>query len=101
MKLSELARLTGANVDGAFNDVEITGAAGLDDAGPTDVSFLANPRYTAKVNTTRAALVSSRTNLCGPDSRIGGDRFINHRSGNSAGWRRRRDWTIVSDRRRR
>src|SRR6267143_1956177 len=57
MKLSELARLTGANVDGAFNDVEITGAAGLDDAGPTDVSFLANPRYTAKVNTTRAAAV--------------------------------------------
>src|SRR5882762_9202005 len=57
MKLSELARLTGANVDGGFNDVEITGAAGLDDAGPTDVSFLANPRYTAKVNTTRAAAV--------------------------------------------
>src|SRR6266404_736260 len=57
MKLSELARLTGANVDGGFNDVEITGAAGLDDAGPSDVSFLANPRYTGKVNTTRAAAV--------------------------------------------
>jgi len=57
MKLSELARLTGASVDGGFNDIEITGAAGLDDAGPSDVSFLANPRYTAKVNTTRAAAV--------------------------------------------
>ena len=57
MKLSELARLTGASVDGGFNDIEITGAAGLDDAGPADVSFLANPRYTAKVNTTRAAAV--------------------------------------------
>jgi UDP-3-O-[3-hydroxymyristoyl] glucosamine N-acyltransferase len=57
MKLSDLARLTGATVDGDRNNVEITGAAGLDDAGPSDVSFLANPRYTAKVNTTRAAAV--------------------------------------------
>lgn len=57
MKLSELARLTGASVDGGVSDVEITGAAGLDDAGPSDVSFLANPRYTAKVKTTRAAAV--------------------------------------------
>jgi UDP-3-O-[3-hydroxymyristoyl] glucosamine N-acyltransferase len=57
MKLSELARLTGASVDGDLNSIEISGAAGLDDAGPSDVSFLANPRYTAKVNTTRAAAV--------------------------------------------
>jgi UDP-3-O-[3-hydroxymyristoyl] glucosamine N-acyltransferase len=56
MKLSELAKLTGASVDGG-NSIEITGAAGLEDAGPSDVSFLANPRYTAKVNTTRAAAV--------------------------------------------
>ena len=57
MKLSELASLTGATIDGGVNDIEITGAAGLDDAGPSDVSFLANPRYTAKVKTTRAAAV--------------------------------------------
>lgn len=57
MKLSELARLTNANIDGGAKDIEITGAAGLDDAGPSDVSFLANPRYTAKVKTTRAAAV--------------------------------------------
>ncbi|HBB88576.1 MAG TPA: UDP-3-O-(3-hydroxymyristoyl)glucosamine N-acyltransferase [Blastocatellia bacterium] len=57
MKLLELARLTGASVDGVLDTIEITGAAGLDDAGPSDVSFLANPRYTAKVNTTRAAAV--------------------------------------------
>jgi UDP-3-O-[3-hydroxymyristoyl] glucosamine N-acyltransferase len=57
MKLSELARLTGASVEAGSNDIEITGAAGLDDAAPTEVSFLANPRYTAKVNTTRAAAV--------------------------------------------
>ncbi|MEP6741650.1 MAG: UDP-3-O-(3-hydroxymyristoyl)glucosamine N-acyltransferase [bacterium] len=57
MKLSELAKLTGARVDGNLNDLEITGAAGLDAAGPSEVSFLANPRYTAKVRTTRAAAV--------------------------------------------
>ncbi len=57
MKLSELANLTGARIEGNLNDTEITGAAGLDNAGPADVSFLANPRYTAKVNTTQAAAV--------------------------------------------
>ncbi|MFN2497617.1 MAG: UDP-3-O-(3-hydroxymyristoyl)glucosamine N-acyltransferase [Pyrinomonadaceae bacterium] len=57
MKLSELAKLTLATIDGGVNDIEITGAAGLDNAGPSDVSFLANPRYTAKVNTTHAAAV--------------------------------------------
>ena len=37
--------------------MEITGAAGLDDAKAGDVSFLANPRYTPKVNTTRASAI--------------------------------------------
>jgi UDP-3-O-[3-hydroxymyristoyl] glucosamine N-acyltransferase len=57
MKLSELASLTGARLDGMSADLDITGAAGLDDAVPGQVSFLANPRYTPKVNTTRASAV--------------------------------------------
>ena len=57
MKLSELARLTGARVEERFNDTEITGAAGLDDAAPGHVTFLANPRYTPRVQTTRASAV--------------------------------------------
>ena len=57
MKLSGLAALTTARLDDAATDVEITGAAGLDDAGEGDVTFLANPRYTPKVNTTRAAAI--------------------------------------------
>src|SRR5688572_7300420 len=56
MKLSELAAQTGARIDGDA-DVEITGAAGLDDATPGHVTFLANPRYTPKVNTTRASAI--------------------------------------------
>ncbi|HEX8719831.1 MAG TPA: UDP-3-O-(3-hydroxymyristoyl)glucosamine N-acyltransferase [Pyrinomonadaceae bacterium] len=57
MKLSELARLTGARVEEKFGDVEIKGAAGLDEAGPGHVTFLANPRYTPRVRTTRASAV--------------------------------------------
>jgi UDP-3-O-[3-hydroxymyristoyl] glucosamine N-acyltransferase len=57
MKLSELARLTGARVEEKFNDVEVTGAAGLDEAVAGQVAFLANPRYTPRVQTTRATAV--------------------------------------------
>jgi UDP-3-O-[3-hydroxymyristoyl] glucosamine N-acyltransferase len=57
MKLSELARLTGARVEEKFNDLDITGAAGLDDAEAGHVTFLANPRYTPRVQTTRASAV--------------------------------------------
>ncbi|MEP6568787.1 MAG: UDP-3-O-(3-hydroxymyristoyl)glucosamine N-acyltransferase [Acidobacteriota bacterium] len=57
MKFSELAALTAARVDESSADIDITGAAGLDDAKPGDISFLANPRYTPKVNTTQASAV--------------------------------------------
>ncbi len=57
MKLSELAALTSASVDEKFANVEIAGAAGLDDAGPGDVTFLANPRYTPRINSTKAAAI--------------------------------------------
>ena len=57
MKLSELARLTGARVEEKFSDIEVVGAAGLDDAEQGQVTFLANPRYTPRVQTTRASAV--------------------------------------------
>jgi UDP-3-O-[3-hydroxymyristoyl] glucosamine N-acyltransferase len=61
MRLSELAELSGARLDGgpstADADIEITGAAGLDDARPGQVTFLANPRYTPRVNTTQASAI--------------------------------------------
>jgi UDP-3-O-[3-hydroxymyristoyl] glucosamine N-acyltransferase len=55
MKLSELAGQTGARIEG--NDVEILGAAGLDEAREGYVTFLANPRYTLRVNTTMASAI--------------------------------------------
>ena len=58
MKLAELAELTGARYEPeTAADIEITGAAGLDEAEAGHVAFLANPRYTPRVQTTRAAAV--------------------------------------------
>jgi len=57
MKLSELARLTQARVEGSTDDIEILGAAGLDEANEGHVTFLANPRYTPRINSTRASAI--------------------------------------------
>ena len=56
MKLSELAAVTNARVEGDV-EMEIDGAAGLDDAQPGQVTFLANPRYTPRVSQTRASAI--------------------------------------------
>jgi UDP-3-O-[3-hydroxymyristoyl] glucosamine N-acyltransferase len=56
MKLAALAEQTGAAVEGD-TELEITGAAGLDEAEPGHVTFLANPRYTPRVQTTRASAI--------------------------------------------
>ncbi|HEX8130530.1 MAG TPA: UDP-3-O-(3-hydroxymyristoyl)glucosamine N-acyltransferase [Pyrinomonadaceae bacterium] len=57
MRLSELARLTNATIEGEAEDIEINGAAGLDEAEAGHVAFLANPRYTPRVQTTHASAV--------------------------------------------
>lgn len=56
MKLIELAERTGAQLEGD-GDLEISGAAGLDIAEPGEITFLANPRYTPQVETTRASAI--------------------------------------------
>ncbi len=38
-------------------EIEITGVAGLEHAGPSELTFLSNPRYAAKVKTSRAAAI--------------------------------------------
>ena len=57
MKLSELAAKTGARVDKSSHDIDIEGAAGLDEAKPGQVTFLANPRYTPRLKTTQASAI--------------------------------------------
>lgn len=56
MKLAELALALGADLHGD-GDAEITGVAGLEEAGPEEVTFVANPRYSALARTTNAAAV--------------------------------------------
>lgn len=57
MKLSELAETTKARCESSDGDIEITGAAGLDQAEPGHVTFLSNPRYTPKIADTAASAI--------------------------------------------
>jgi UDP-3-O-[3-hydroxymyristoyl] glucosamine N-acyltransferase len=56
MKLGELANRLGAELRGDA-EREVTGIKGIEDAGPTEVTFVANPRYGALARKTRAAAV--------------------------------------------
>ncbi len=56
MKLHDLATALGCDFDGAA-DLEITGAATLDQAGPADLSFVANPKYAHRLKHTKAGAV--------------------------------------------
>ncbi|HUK87398.1 MAG TPA: UDP-3-O-(3-hydroxymyristoyl)glucosamine N-acyltransferase [Terriglobales bacterium] len=55
MKLTELATALGARLEPAGAEAEITGVAGIEQAGPTQLSFVANPHYAALAKTTKAA----------------------------------------------
>ncbi len=54
--LSELAKLVGGTVEGDGTR-PISGVASLEEAGPGDVTFLANPRYASKLAASRAGAV--------------------------------------------
>lgn len=56
MKLGELANRLGAELRGDA-EIEITGVKGIEEAGPTEITFVANPRYAGLARTTRAAAV--------------------------------------------
>lgn len=56
MKLSEIARALGCELAGN-PDVEITGVAGMEHAGPGHLTFLANPKYAHKVKDTKAGAI--------------------------------------------
>jgi UDP-3-O-[3-hydroxymyristoyl] glucosamine N-acyltransferase len=56
MKLSELAARLGRPLRGP-GDIEIEGVAGMEYAGPDQITFLANPRYAHKVKNTRAGAI--------------------------------------------
>ena len=60
MKLGDIASALGCALKGAAEgaaDLEISGAAGLEEAGPSELTFLSNPKYAPLVRRTRAAAV--------------------------------------------
>ena len=56
MKLSEIAARLGLPVEGD-GSVEIRRVAGLDEAGPGDLTFLGSPKYAAKAAATKAVAI--------------------------------------------
>lgn len=56
MKLAEIAQLLGAECHGD-PDTEITGVAGIEEAGPGQITFVANPKYAPLAKTTKAGAV--------------------------------------------
>jgi len=56
MRTAELARVLQAELRGD-PDLEITGVAGIEEAEPSQLTFVANPRYAALAKTTRAGAI--------------------------------------------
>jgi len=57
MKLSEIASALNARLENGSPDIEITGVAGIKDAGPGQLTFVANPKYAGAARTTKASAV--------------------------------------------
>ncbi|HUL74271.1 MAG TPA: UDP-3-O-(3-hydroxymyristoyl)glucosamine N-acyltransferase [Vicinamibacterales bacterium] len=56
MTLADLARELGCRLDGD-GTIDVVRVAGIEDAGPGEVTFLANPKYASKLAATRASAV--------------------------------------------
>lgn len=54
MKLAEIAKRLNCQLEGDGN-LDITGVAGIEEAGPGHITFLSNPRYRAAAKATRAS----------------------------------------------
>lgn len=57
MKLAELAERLGASLTGGDPSTEVSGVAGIEEAGPQQVTFVANPKYGPLAQTTRAGAI--------------------------------------------
>jgi len=57
MKLSEIASRLGARLENGSPDTEISGVAGIEEAGEHQLTFIANRKYAAAARTTRASAV--------------------------------------------
>lgn len=60
MRLKDIAQALSARLDASYPDqanVEISGIIGIEAAGPGQISFVANPKYAAAVNSTQASAI--------------------------------------------
>ncbi len=57
MKLADIATALNARIDNASPDTEITAVAGIEHAGPGQLTFVSNPKYNAAAKTTKASAV--------------------------------------------
>jgi UDP-3-O-[3-hydroxymyristoyl] glucosamine N-acyltransferase len=57
MKLAQLAAALGVRLENGAPETEITGVAGIKEAGPGQLAFVANPKYAVAAKKTKAAAV--------------------------------------------
>jgi UDP-3-O-[3-hydroxymyristoyl] glucosamine N-acyltransferase len=57
MKLSQIASTLNSRLENGSPDAEITGVAGIEEAAPGQITFVANPKYAAAARTTKASAV--------------------------------------------
>src|SRR5947208_15210311 len=57
MKLADIASTLNSRLENGSSDLEITGVAGIEEAGVGQITFLANPKYAAAARTTKASAV--------------------------------------------
>jgi UDP-3-O-[3-hydroxymyristoyl] glucosamine N-acyltransferase len=57
MKLSDIAQALHGSLENASPDTEIKGVAGIEDAGPGQLTFVSNPKYNAAAKTSKASAV--------------------------------------------
>jgi UDP-3-O-[3-hydroxymyristoyl] glucosamine N-acyltransferase len=57
MKLAQIVSALGARLENGSPEIEITGVAGIEGAGPGQMTFVANPKYAVAARRTRASAV--------------------------------------------
>jgi UDP-3-O-[3-hydroxymyristoyl] glucosamine N-acyltransferase len=57
MKLSQIASALDTRLENGSPDTEITGLNGIEQAGPGELTFVSNPKYTAAARSTKASAV--------------------------------------------
>ena len=57
MKLAQIASALKVQLENGSPDTEISSVAGIEEAGPGQITFVSNPKYNAVARTTKASAV--------------------------------------------